>query len=166
MGIHFVSEHFAVMLIDVEDMSAFSTENDEKEWLFVNFIISNIASDLASERLVGYATELDQGRISLLVNFNEGEDEERQAVLASIAERLEHVLQQRFHLKVAIGTSFIAHNVQRIGEAFRDALKRLDENRLSLTRDRAVDKLMEQTPVYYYQLDIEQLLINYVKSGD
>jgi two-component system response regulator YesN len=166
MGIHFVSEHFAVMLIDVEDMSAFSTENDEKEWLFVNFIISNIASDLASERHVGYATELDQGRIALLVNFNEGEDEERHVELVSSAERLEHVLHQRFHLKVAIGTSFIAHDVQRIGEAFRDALKRLDENRLSLTRDSAVDKLMEQTPVYYYQLDIEQQLINYVKSGE
>ncbi|MEK8131869.1 AraC family transcriptional regulator [Paenibacillus filicis] len=166
MGIRLVSEQFAVMLIDVEDRSAFSAENDEKEWLFVNFIISNIAADLANERHVGYATELDQGRIALLVNFNEVSDEEGQAELVSVAERLEQVLRQRFHLKVAIGRSLIAHDVQMIGEAFRDSLKRLDESRKSQARDSAVDRLLEQAPVYYYQLDVEQQLTNYVRSGE
>ena len=48
----FVSDSFAVMLIDVEDMSAFPADSDDKEWLFVNFVISNIASELANERHV------------------------------------------------------------------------------------------------------------------
>jgi two-component system, response regulator YesN len=162
MGISFVSDSFAIMLIDVEDMSAFSAENDEKEWLFVNFVISNIATDLANERHVAFATELDQGRIALLVNFYEADEGERQAELASITGRLENVLCQRFRLKVTIGTSFIVREIQAIGEAFRDSLKRLDKNRKSQANGSAVDR----PPVYYYPLDIEQQLTNYVKSGE
>jgi two-component system response regulator YesN len=162
MGISFVSDSFAIMLIDVEDMSAFSAENDEKEWLFVNFVISNIASDLANERHVAYATELDQGRIALLINFSEADEDEWQAELASITDQLENVLRQRFHLKVTVGTSFIVREIQAIGEAFRDSLKRLDKNRKSQANDSSVDR----PPVYYYPLDIEQQLTNYVKSGE
>jgi two-component system, response regulator YesN len=166
MGISFVSDSFATILIDVEDMSTFSVEHDEKEWLFVNFVISNIASDLANERHVAYATELDQGRIALLVNFCETDEDEWQAELASIADQLDNVLGQRFRLKVVVGTSFIVREIQAIGEAFRDSLKRLDENRKSQASDSTVDRLLELTPVYYYPLDIEQQLTNYVKSGE
>ncbi|RXZ82028.1 AraC family transcriptional regulator [Paenibacillaceae bacterium] len=166
MDIRFVSNSFAIMLIDVEDMSAFSTENAEKEWLFVNFVISNISSDLANEQHVAYTTELDQGRIALLVNFSGTDEDKWQPELASIADRLQEILFQRFHLKIAVGTSFVVREIQAIGEAFRNSLKRLDENRKRQASNSAVDKLLELTPKYYYPLDIEQQLTNYVKCGD
>jgi len=166
MDIRFISDSFAVILIDVEDMNAFSTEDEYKEWLFINFVISNIAADLASERHITYTTELDQGRIALLINFYEGNEEVGSEELSSFAERLDHVLCQRFRLKIAVGTSFIVQEVQEIGEAFRDALKRLDENSKRQARDSTVDTLHERSLVYYYPLDIEQQLTNYVKSGE
>ncbi|MFF2094308.1 AraC family transcriptional regulator [Paenibacillus sp. NPDC058174] len=166
MGIRFVSESFAVMLIDVEDMSAFAAENDEKERLFVNFVISNIASDLANERYMAYTTELDPGRVALMINFFEADDIQNASGLAAIAEQLDQVLRQRFRLRVAIGVSSLVHDRHDIGEAFRDALKRLDENRKSHAEQLEANQLPEQIPAYYFPLDIEQQLTNYVKSGE
>jgi two-component system response regulator YesN len=166
MDIRFISDSFAIILITVEDMSAFSSENDLKEWLFINFVISNIGTDLANERHLAYTTELDQGRIALLINFSEADEEACSVELSIIAERLEHMLCQRFRLKVAVGLSFIAREINAIGEAFRDALKRLDENSKGQVKDNAVDHWLERPPVYYYPLDIEQQLTNYVKSGE
>ncbi|MFF2910332.1 AraC family transcriptional regulator [Paenibacillus sp. NPDC057934] len=166
MDIVFISDTFAILLIDVEDMSAFSTANDPKEWLFINFVISNIATDLVGERHIAYTTELDQGRIALLINFSEVDEAACRAELTAITEQLEHMLCRRFRLKVAVGASFIAREIKTIGEAFRDALKRLDEDAKQQAMDHAVDRLRERPPVYYYPLDIEQQLTNYVKSGE
>ncbi len=166
MEIRFISDLFSVITVDVEDMSAFSAENDPKEWLFINFVISNIAADLANERHIAYTTELDQGRIAVLVNFREEDAETCRAEAITIAEQLEQVLCQRFHLKVAVGTSFVALGIQEIGEAFREALKSMDENVKRQTGASAVDALFDQELSYYYPLDIEQQLTNYVKSGE
>jgi two-component system response regulator YesN len=166
MGIGFVSSSFAVMLIDAEDMSPFPSDNGDKEWMFVNFIISNIASELANERHIAFTSELDQGRIALLINFNEASEVERLEQLASIEERLDQVLSERFRLKVAIGRSSVVHDMEQIGEAFRDALKRLGESYKNHASATGTDKLSDQAPVYYYPLDIEQQLTNYVKSGE
>lgn len=160
MGLRFISSFFSVVLIEVEDMSRFA--KDEREWTFVSFIISNIAEDLANERHVGYATELDQGRIALLLNFS-GERQTAELERDRIADELQQVLQQRFRLKVSAGQSFIADSMQRIGEAFRDALKRRGEERQA---DPGPCGASLAVPVYHYPLEIEQQLTNFVKSGD
>ncbi|WP_162160554.1 AraC family transcriptional regulator [Paenibacillus gorillae] len=166
MGIQFVSDLFAIMLIDVEDMSAYASGNDEKERLFVNFVISNIASDLANERHIAYTTELDQGRVALLINICEADAVQDSSGLASITDQLDEVLRQRFRLRVAIGVSSLVRDRHHIGEAFRDALKRLDENRKSHAGPIETGELPDQIPAYYFPLDIEQQLTNYVKSGE
>jgi len=166
MGIEFESERFAVMLIDVEDIGAFSAENDPKEVLLVNFIISNIALDLINERHAGYATELDPGRIAVLVNFGTDEPEAGGDGLDKVAERLEQVLSERFRLKTAIGISDSIRDIQTIGAAFRDSLKKLEENRRSHAVGHGQIALPEQAPEYFYPIDIEQQLTNYVKSGE
>ncbi|OZB90671.1 helix-turn-helix domain-containing protein [Paenibacillus sp. XY044] len=165
VGIRFVSDWFAIVLIEVEKWSDIPADPDDKEWLFVNFVISNIASELGNERHVAYAAELDQGKLGLLVNFNEAVDECRSSELASITERLDQVLRERFRLKLVMGTSLVVDGLQAIGEAFRDALKKLDQSRM---RSAAVGTatLPEQLVAYYYPLDIEQQLTNYVKSGE
>ncbi|WP_165280045.1 AraC family transcriptional regulator [Paenibacillus protaetiae] len=166
MGIQFVSDAFAVMLVNAEEMNVFQPGQDDKEWLFVNFVISNIASELANERHVAFTSELDQGSIGLLVNLQGTDEAEWQQDLASIETRLGQILCERFRMKLAIGTSFVVHDVQAIGEAFRDALKRLDESRKHQAADSGAPRVPETAPVYYYPLDIEQQLTNYVKSGE
>ncbi|GGA48978.1 AraC family transcriptional regulator [Paenibacillus physcomitrellae] len=161
MGLRFLSSNYAVILMEVEDMSGFA--KDEQEWTFVSFIISNIAEDLANERHVGYATELDQGRIALLLNFSGEQAAELEQERDRIADQLQQVLQQRFRLQVSAGKSFIADSMQRIGEAFRDALKRRGAER---EPDAGPCREAAAVPVYHYPLEIEQQLTNFVKSGD
>ncbi|MCL6457278.1 MAG: AraC family transcriptional regulator [Gorillibacterium sp.] len=168
MGIHFVSSSYAVILINVEDMSNFTKEGNEREWMFVSFIISNIAEDLANEHHAGYSTELDQGRIALLLNLQEEPPHgATRADLDLISDKLQYVLQHSFRLKVSISSSFIVQNVQTIGEAFRDALKRQGEGR---ERNKGpgggMNAALQNMPVYYYPMEIEQQLTNFVKSGD
>ncbi|MBB6671837.1 AraC family transcriptional regulator [Cohnella nanjingensis] len=162
MGIRFESDRFAVMLVDAEDggRSEFPADREDKEWLFVNFVIGNIASELAGERHVAYATELDQGRVAVLINFRGTEEAQWPDELAAIGDRLVQVLGDRFGMRLAIGAGFVARDIGAIGEAFRDALKRLDESRQARAGD------SRPAPAYYYPLDIEQQLTNYVKSGE
>jgi AraC-type DNA-binding domain-containing proteins len=165
MNVQFVSDHFAVMLVEAENGSVLPGEQADKEWMFVNFVISNIATELANERHVGFVTELDQGSIALLVNFK-GTEEGWEEELEGIGRQLDQVLSERFRMDIAIGASFVVHDIQAIGEAFRDALKRLDKTRkLDAANDGKI-KLPDQIPAYYYPLDIEQQLTNYVKSGE
>ncbi|ACT04458.1 AraC family transcriptional regulator [Paenibacillus sp. JDR-2] len=166
MNVRFVSGDFAVMLVDTEEKNVLPGEQDDKEWMLVNFVLSNIATELANEKHIGFTTELDQGSIALLINFKEASEEGRSEELAAIRERLTQVLGERFRMKIAIGTSFAVHDIQSIGEAFRDALKQLDNARKRDAADNGGIKLAGQMPAYYYPLDIEQQLTNYVKSGE
>ncbi|GLX70091.1 AraC family transcriptional regulator [Paenibacillus glycanilyticus] len=169
MNVQFASGEFAVMLVEAEEINGMPGEGeqvDDKEWMLVNFVLANIATELANERHIGFTTELDQGSIALLINFREISGECHGEELANIRQRLSDILRERFRMKLTIGTSFVASDIQSIGEAFRDALKQLDNERKRETDDHGGMKLSGQMPAYYYPLDIEQQLTNYVKAGE
>lgn len=168
MDIHFMSTSFAVVLLDVRQ-SGESGDGDEREWPFVSFIISNIATELANEAHQGYVTEMERGRMAVLVNFRSDRLEQAEQDLASVMEQLVFVLERRFHLKLALGQSGIVHETGLLGEAFREALRQLAKGSRREAEAAAAIIQAEAGGLqasYDYPLEVEQQLVNLIRSGD
>jgi two-component system response regulator YesN len=175
-GFSFQWQSFAVLLIEVDDISGFA-QAGEREWPFVSFIIANIAGELANERHQGYPVELDRGRVAMLVNVRQEREAEAAADLKAVAGGLSTLLADRFRLQATVAVGGPVSGASRIGEAFLAALAALEEE-LSLGREHpaagpiggAGDLVsMSAEPDetgYYYPLEAEQQLLNVVKSGD
>ncbi|WP_167859511.1 helix-turn-helix domain-containing protein [Paenibacillus cymbidii] len=170
VGVEFVSSAFVVMLIEVGDISGFAPEEDEREWPFVSFIVANIATELANERHRGFSVELERGRVALLVNVREERSAHVAEDVAALAGTLAHTLENRFRLKPAIGASAAVHELGGIGEAYREALLALDQRLADSRRDAgplaAAEEEAQPEPHFYYPLEVEQQLVNLIKSGD
>lgn len=168
VGISFISSSFAVILIDAGDISGFAQGGGEREWPFVGFILSNIAGELAGEHHLGFPVELERGRVAVLINLRTERLSMAKAEMQEIAEKLTALLESRFRIKLSVGISGVTKDPEGIGEAFRDALKELDE-RIVLARRTETDRNTEassEESYFYYPLEVEQQLVNLVKAGE
>ncbi len=167
MDIRLVSEYFAVILIDIADFSRFSADQSERQWALVRFIISNIAGDLIRERQWGYAVELDQRRIALLVNFYAERRAEAPQELDSIAARLKQVIEERFKTYMTVAIGDVHEGLDRVCESYFEALSALDYKMFrghgAIIRYR---EIADADRHYYYPIETEIQLINFTKSGD
>jgi AraC-like DNA-binding protein len=166
VGVKFTGLSYAVMLIEVDDMSGFTADGNEREWPLVSFIVSNIAGELVNEEHLGFPVELERKRVAVLLNLNEERLNESAKDLQAISHTLVQVLENRFHLKISIGVSGVT-DAAGMGAAFREALKGLDQsNRKRDNRAEAYDERMQSKFYYYFPLEVEQQLVNLVKTGD
>ncbi|MDF2923582.1 MAG: transcriptional regulator, AraC family [Paenibacillaceae bacterium] len=168
MGVRFLSTCYAVILLDVEKSKEDSDDKDEQEWPFISFVISNIATELANVAHLGYVTEMERGRLALLINFREERLPQAEQDITSLMDKLVFLLERRFHLRLSVGRSGIVHETGMLGEAFREALRRLDKT--GAAAGEAVSAAMEAgsnlQARYDYPLEVEQQLVNLVKSGE
>lgn len=166
MNIRFISEYFAVILIDIADFSRFSTDQSERQWALIRFIISNIANDLIHESAWGYSVELDQNRLALLINFYEERHDALQE-LNDVADKLMQVIEMKFKTYMTIAIGDMHEGVNRIGESYFEALSALDykiyrgHSAIIRYKDIAITDRH-----YYYPIETEMQLINCTKSGD
>ncbi len=180
-GVEFVSERFAVIYVYTEDIANFSYSQNERQWAFSQFIITNISEEMVNERHHGFAVEIDRDRLAILVNFipsleelndSKTKCEERQQVkeyeeLKIIVNSLKQVIEERFKMRVTIAVSNSYCGIDRIEDCFAEAENALDytlvkgNNCIIFYKDEAREK-----GHYYYPLDMEARLVNFVKSGD
>jgi two-component system, response regulator YesN len=167
MDIRLISDWFAVILIDIADFSRFSTDQSERQWALIRFIISNIGNDLIREREWGYSVELDQHRVALLVNFSQERFAEAELELDTIAVRLKQVIEERFQTYITLAIGEVHKGMDRIGQSYFEALSALDykiyRGHSSIISYR---EIADADRHYYYPIETEIQLINSSKSGD
>lgn len=167
MNIRLISEHFAVVLIDIADFSRFSSDPSERQRALIRFIVSNVGSDLIRERHWGYAVELDQSRVALLVNFDAGRLPEALRDLDEIAVRLKQVIEGRFKTVIAIAIGDVHEGASGAYESYLEALGALDY-KMYRGQDAIIRfaEIADADRHYYYPIETEIQLINFTKSGD
>ncbi|WP_274652788.1 helix-turn-helix domain-containing protein [Paenibacillus humicola] len=167
MDIRLISDRFAVILIDIADFSRFSADQSERQWALLRFIISNIGSELIRERHWGYAVELDRQRVALLVNFSEERIVEADQELGAIVVQLKQMVEERFKTYVTLAIGGMYEGVERACESYFEALHALDykmyRGHSSIIR---YSEIALSDRYYFYPIETEIQLINFVKSGD
>lgn len=167
MDIRLISDDFAVILIDIADFSRFSTDQSERQWALIRFIISNIADELIRERAWGYSVDLDQNRVALLVNFNKEGKEQSSQELDCIADGLMQVIENKFKTHITIGIGDMHEGMEGIGDSYLEALSALD---YKMYRGHSAiirySEIAASDRHYYYPIETEIQLINFTKSGD
>ncbi|TVY10827.1 helix-turn-helix domain-containing protein [Paenibacillus cremeus] len=170
------SDAFAVILLHVENSAPFyerlgDMETDDKLKL-LQFIVSNVAEELAAQLHRGYVTEVDQS-LACLINFSPTDDSEAHMQdLLRIAKEAQMFLNTHYHIHLTVSISSIQTGIHGISKAYAEAVDAMEYKLVMGTKEiLAYEELYqagtdETETAYYYPLQVEQQLINYVKVGD
>jgi two-component system response regulator YesN len=166
MDLRFVSDRFAVLIVKIEDIDFLADEN-EQQWAHARFIVSNIGADLMGLHHRGFSVELDRDRIALLINLTAHRDQLAEAEIREIAESLFNITSQRFQIGITIAVGGIHEGPKAIRDSYPEALTAL-EYRLIQGKHAIIyfQDIVDVKQHYYYPLEIEIQLSNFVRSGD
>ncbi|MFF2482803.1 helix-turn-helix domain-containing protein [Paenibacillus sp. NPDC058071] len=176
-GIELQSDRFAVILFAVENGESISSElpgmDGGSKQKLLTFIITNVVEELASSHgCSGYVTEVDE-MIACIINLAEGDDtgtclkDELQAI-ASEAQRF----LMRFHMDLTVSISGTHMMLPGIAEAYQEAVDAMEYKRVLGKKgiihydDIRPDGADQLKSGYYYPLQLEQQMINFIKAGD
>lgn len=167
MGIQFPFPHFAVILVQVDDLTRFAPNQSEKQWALVRFIISNLAEDSIYDLHTIHTIDLEKNRLALLVNLLPDQLGHPACRVKDIVSELHRILETRFKLEISIAISGVHEGQHQIGEAYLEAAAALEyrmvNGQLSIFY---YHDIRQQKLQYYYPVETELQLINCVRSGD
>lgn len=166
LNIHWMSEWFNVIIIHIDDYSNFSEKQDSYRLNLVRLIIINIAEELLNRRHQAFSYE-EEGRITLLVNYNVADDAE---IYTETAESLKEIIQfigDRFKIELSAGVGNACKSLQGISVAWAEAEialnQRIIDGKKTITLYR---EIVAGSSSYYYPMDIEIQIMNHVRMGD
>ncbi len=174
-GMKQLSERFAAILFVVENEGNLSSvlpgiDGDDRRKL-AHFIITNVVEELVGRHgHAGYVTEIDDMMVCL-VNISEDEPPEFRDGLRAIAAEAQLFLQQ-FRLDLTISIGGIHEGFSGIAEAYREAVDAMEYKMVRGKReiitydDVRIDPADNLQFGYYYPLQLEQQVINWIKAGD
>lgn len=170
LNIHFAYEHFAVLLIHIENFNPLiinreCSENQESMRI-LHLIINNVVEEFADRNHPVYVTETG-GILSCLVNINEGRLDAADQDLFTFADETKQLIQKKYFIRCTISISQVHFQVSEINKAYREALEAM-EYRINIGRERIIrfSDIKDAENKYNYSIEDEQKLINFVKTGD
>ncbi|MDF2669435.1 MAG: AraC family transcriptional regulator [Paenibacillus sp.] len=167
MGIRFESERFAVVVIDIDDCSAFPDMDTERRWAIARGILSNVSQELVNQFHTAYVLEVDRNRLALLVNIRIESDPHAMVELESALRQTKEFIAGKFGILTSLGISAIRTGFYDIGSCHREALQAL-EYRIITGNGHMIryKDIQHADPQYFYPIDVELQLMNSIKNGD
>ncbi|WP_246120457.1 helix-turn-helix domain-containing protein [Cohnella terricola] len=170
-----ISDRFAVILFVVENdgnLSSILPGSDEAERRkLAQFIITNVVEELTERRQhAGYVAEIDDMPVCL-VNLASGSLSGYMEDLRSIASEAQRFLQQ-FRLDLTISIGGVHESFAGVAEAYREAVDAMEykmvlgKQEIITYEDIRIDNDGDLHFGYYYPLQLEQQVINWIKAGD
>lgn len=167
MGIHFISDYFAILLVDVEDSSRFSEENSESKWTMIRIMLTNTVESLSNEYNNRYTVELERNRLAIMINFRNDRINNAAADMGNAAKELKDILENKFSIFITVGISNVHDGLRCMEEAFKEASKAIDYKIVTgMNKIVYFADLKDTEQYYYYPLEVEMKLMNFVKTGD
>lgn len=169
--VSFETENFAVVLFDIEAIGEISQEKDRmefnKEFQLIQFIIINISEEVFGEYSKAYGVELDES-VALLLNIKYLENESVKEKLKEISGNIQALILEKFNIHVTASISSTHETIIGIPKAYDECLYAMEYKMLSGTEKiLCYDDLKEPlSSSYYYPLEVEQKLINSIKTGE
>jgi AraC-like DNA-binding protein len=165
-NLHFDSNKFLVCIIRIDDYSKFTISSEsEKELALAKFIITNITEEVLTPYGKCYTMESDERTIDVIINMKD-------AVLEEIIDELKKaqgIIQREFSLLFSAYIGGIAYDIKGIKNSYAQAVKVMDYRiamGYGVVADYSQIEEGNKNEDYYYPLEVESKLINYVKAGD
>ena len=166
LDIHFESEHFCVVMTRIEDYSAFTPQQDEKNLSLVNFALTNVFLELMESIALVLDLQVHKQKTFLLCFRREIENPQRK--LEEQLEQFHQFVTHLLKLKVSVGASEVCNSIDEIPRCNEQAQQALNRRFLYGYGCVSVYKPEDLTHGirYYYPIDKETQLINRMKQGD
>jgi AraC-like DNA-binding protein len=168
--INFHSDSFAVMLFYIEDYDNIFYDsgdlNTDEKIKFTHFIIQNVTEELVNRDNYGLVFEMDD-MLACLVNFKEDRPDNKEKLL-ELADYARKFIYDNFNIRFTVAISRACKTMVGIPIAYQEALHAL-EYRMLIGREKIIhydDTVRFKGANYYYPLENEQQIINYIKAGD
>ena len=173
--INCLSSHFSVLLFHIVDLGKFSNVDGGNEGIsqykLLNFIIMNVVKELSRENNQAYMVEMENS-LACIINFKDTDEEGNQQELFRIAEQAREFFKQHLLVNMTVAISGIHKEIFGISYAYQESLEALEygfvmgiDKTISYVQLKKVD-LEKPSERYYYPLNLEQQLINFIKIGD
>lgn len=173
-NIFFISDYFAVKIFYMNQYNQLfkndTTMSDVDKLKLVRFAIANVVEELTNQGNRGYVVEMDENIMVCLVNFAKEKIEDADSELKRIADEAQQFFDEKFDVHFTIGFSRAHQSILGIHEAYCEAMEVMEyklvigSNKVIGFNDMAPDN--EEKYYYYYPLEVEYQLINYIKVGD
>ncbi len=169
-NVRFNSDYFAVLLLYIDDFSDFFKQDVimdmESTVKLVKFTIRNVVEELLNRSHIGYIVEIDD-MLACIVNFKEGNQGKRIQEIVEITKEAQSFIRQNFKIYFTASISDINKGIEGVSSAYRQAVgtmecKMMLENRTIIR----YEDVQSPEKMYNYPADIEEKLINYIKTGD
>ncbi|NOU96506.1 helix-turn-helix domain-containing protein [Paenibacillus sp. LMG 31456] len=175
-NMRFITDDFAVILLYLQENSSFKERIQQigstDPQKLMQFIITNVIEELALQHHQGFVTEIEETLVCL-INFSPGANETRMQQLVSIAREAQTFLMTKYHIGLTLSISGIHSGLPGISQAYLEALDAMEyklvmgsKEILSYDEIHLSSAAEDSDTGYYYPLQVEQQLINYVKIGD
>lgn len=164
--IRFATEQFAILLFCMEDFSRLFDNNKSKDRRITEFLISNVAEELANQHHAGWLIKMED-MIACLINFKTADTGRNLEELDRIARESKSFLEEKLRVDVSIAKSSIHAGVVNIPLAYKETLEAMDYRIVFGSGTIIGYSDIKPAPrSYSFTMLTEQRFINSVKAGD
>ncbi|PZE21289.1 AraC family transcriptional regulator [Paenibacillus xerothermodurans] len=167
LNIRFVSDSFAVILVDIDDTTGFVARPSERQWATIRFILTNVMTELAQQYHSVYSVALDRDRLALLLNLHDNRSTEAWEDVKAAAVRLKEWIEIYYRIIISVSVSDIHQGVTEIRTCYAEAVQAAD---YKIVRDPGeilyYRDIRQDEQGFDYPIETEIQLMNLVKSGD
>ncbi|ASA19841.1 AraC family transcriptional regulator [Paenibacillus donghaensis] len=174
--IQLLSENFAILLFYLEDIDIFlervQGKTSGEKLQLLHFIVTNVVEELVNVRHRGYMVDTDDA-MPCLVSLSEISAEEQINDLLQVARSAQEFLANKYSIYITVSISRVHRGLDQIHQAYQEAMDAMEYKLVMGKQEILPYEDMERNNIrtetdsgYYYPLQSEQQLINYVKVGD
>ncbi|WP_091222951.1 helix-turn-helix domain-containing protein [Paenibacillus sp. BC26] len=167
MDLAFISDRFTVVLVQIEGIQGMEEERSEEQWAHARFIVSNIGVDLIGHPHRGYSVELNRDSLAFLINLDAVDGEIAEADIRQFAQTLFGMAADKFHIDLTVASGGIHQGQKAVRDSYPEAVAALEYRLIMGTKSIIhFQDIVDEKQHFYYPLEIEIQLINFVRSGD
>ena len=111
---------------------------------------------------------IDENELAILIGLHPMQREERESILMQIISKITKNVLYYFHIKPDIGVGSLCRNLQGVSYSLDEAQQALNMGPKVIDKEENIfwyDQLKDRLSVYFYPANIEEKLINYIKTG-
>lgn len=169
-NIAFKNNSFIVMAIYIENIDEdFWTEYNEEpsfKYALCRFVITNVVEELANRSFCGHMAEVDD-MLACLINLDSSSVNYKTILIDIITEAKEFI-EKNFKINLSFSIGGLHESIEGIPEAFTESVNAMEYiHVMGLDKTIFFDEITNESgSSYYYPVEKEYRLINYIKSAN